>query len=109
MKFIKTPFIVEFTEQGQLHISYRELEKIFGRPYFGPGEESNPPIDRALARVTCQWRVRYEDGTVALIYDDRQKTTNYAPYYWRVGGFTGRSLELVQETIKEYRELQKNK
>jgi hypothetical protein len=46
---------------------------------------------------------------VAVVYDDRQKTTNYAPYYWRVGGFTGRSLELVQNTIKEHAEQQTNK
>lgn len=109
MKFTKTPFVTRFTEQGQIYTTYRDLEKMFGWPYFGPGEESNPAIDRSLDRVTCQWRIRYEDGTVAVIYDDRQKTTNYAPYYWRVGGFTGRSFELVQQTIKEYREQQTNK
>ena len=109
MKFTKTPFVTKFTEQGQIYATYRDLEKMFGFPYFGPGKESNPPIDSTLDKVTCQWRIRYEDGTVAVIYDDRQKTTNYAPYYWRVGGFTGRSLELVQHTIKEYKERQTNK
>jgi hypothetical protein len=109
MKFTKTPFTTRFTEQGQIYTTYRTLEKIFCRPYFGPGGEAEPNIDGLLARVTCQWRLRYEDGTVAVVYDDRQKTTNYAPYYWRVGGFTGRSLELVQNTIKEHAEQQTNK
>ena len=109
MKFTKISFTTRFTEQGQIYTTYRALEKIFGRPYFGPGEEANPPTDGMLARVTCQWRLRYEDGTASIIYDDRQKTTNYAPYYWRVGGFSGRSFELVQQTIKEYNEQQKHK
>jgi hypothetical protein len=103
MNFKPTPFIGFFTNQGKIYSTYKELTDIFGKPYFGPGREANPPIDRSLSRVSCQWRVKFEDGTVAIIHDDRQKETNMGFYQWFISGDTGRAFILVKEVVETHR------
>lgn len=103
MKFEHTPFFGFFRDQGRLYSTYRELEEIFGKPYFGPGKEANPPTDRALSRVSCQWRVRFEDGTIAIISDDRQKYTDMGFYNWFIRGDSARAAILVTEVVKNHR------
>jgi len=107
MKFKKTFFVPSFTDQGKIYTRYHELENIFGKPFYGPGlEQKNAPSDPSFYRATCQWRIQFEDGTVALIYDNRQSQTPMGMYQWFVGGLTARSYELVNQTLQEY---QKNK
>jgi hypothetical protein len=103
MNFKPTPFIGFFIQQGRLYSTYAELKEIFGRPYFGPGREANPAIDRSLNRVSCQWRIKFEDNTIAIIHDDRQKDTNLGFYQWFISGDSGRAAILVKETVESHR------
>jgi hypothetical protein len=107
MKFKSFKFSHPFLEQGKIYTTYRELEKIFGKPQYGPGKEETAPNDLTVARATCMWRIVFEDGTYACIYDNRQTVTNYGWYQWFVGGVTGTAFFRVKEAIEQYRKIQK--
>lgn len=107
MKFEPFKFSHPYVEQGKIYTTYRELEKIFGKPQYGPGKEELHPYDTRVFRATCVWRMMFEDGTWACIYDDRQKETNYGWYNWFVGGVTGTAYLRVKEAIEQHRKTQK--
>jgi hypothetical protein len=109
MKFTKTYFAPTFLKQSEVYITYEELEEIFGKPFHGPGKDDTAPSDLSLTKTTCQWRIKFEDGTVALIYDNRQQYTPRGMYNWWIGGMTGSSVQRVLEVIKQHREQVKNK
>lgn len=103
MKFTNTPFFGYFIDQGKIYSTYHELKEIFGKPYYGPGKEADPPLDRALGRSSCQWRLKFEDGTIAIISDDRQKETNLGYYNWFIRGDSARAAVLVNEVVQNHR------
>lgn len=109
MKFTKTQFSPSFLKRGEVYITYKELEEIFGKPFYGPGKESIQIHDISLSRCSCQWRIKFEDGTYALIYDNRQSVTPLGAYNWWIGGLSGNSVKRVLEVINEHRERVKNK
>lgn len=84
--------------QGQVIINYHILDAIFGEPMRGDGH-----------KVDAEWHVRFEDGTVATIYNCKNGQ-NYLgadgqPVYkistWNIGGFNHRAAELVNQTVHE--------
>lgn len=78
--------------QGSIKISYASLCKIFGKPIgWTPG-----------GKVQTEWFIRFEDGTVATIYD--WKRYGVMPEWiseWNVGGHGEKALQLVKEKIWE--------
>jgi hypothetical protein len=80
--------------------TYQQLVDIFGLPEIGPG-----PIDFKIRdKTTCSWSLRFEDGTVATIYDWKMFKTPRGGYPWCVGGFSKRAFDLVEQAMKGSRE-----
>ena len=48
-------------------------------------------------KTATEWILEFEDGTVATIYDWKQKQTPKDHFYWSVGGHTYKALEQVKE------------
>lgn len=81
--------------QGYVYASYDDLVSVFGQPSVGPDKPSSDE------KVTCEWNLEFEDGTVATIYDWKEYTgkTPRGRYEWHVGG-RGRSVEsLIHEAL----------
>jgi hypothetical protein len=107
MTFTVLKHTLPFLEQGRFYTTYRELFEIFGKPTYGPGEEETAPHDVRMARATCMWFVKFDDATYAVIYDNRQKETNYGWYNWFIGGMSGTAFKLTKEIIEKHRENKK--
>jgi hypothetical protein len=79
-----------------MQISYDLLVRIFGKPLSGDGE-----------KVTTEWRMTFEDGTIATIYDYYTFETYPLPkpehnINWHIGGKDPSSVALVEEVIFNY-------
>ena len=79
--------------QGYVFATYAEIEAILGKPNEGPDSD----ID---GKVTCEWILEFEDGTVATIYDWKTYSgTPRAGYEWHVGGESAKAVRLVEEML----------
>ena len=96
MDFIKQDdiFAVNGTHlQGYVFATYDEIKAILGEPNDGPDAD----ID---GKVTCEWIIEFEDGTVATIYDWKTYSgTPRAGYEWHVGGKSTRVVRIVEEML----------
>jgi len=68
---------------GEIDVSYKQLVKVFGKPDKGDGYKTE-----------AEWRLKFEDGTIATIYDYKSGKS-YDPEYglpvekirdWHIGG-----------------------
>lgn len=83
--------VIEGTSfQGTILTTYDMLEKAFGEPHGGDGE-----------KVTCEWRIEFDDGTVATVYDWMQPRTPYNEYEWHIGGYDESAVAAVHQVIRE--------
>jgi hypothetical protein len=96
MKFTRGANANMTSYKGEIHSTLGELVDIFGPPDSG--------IDADLDKVTCEWRLRFEDGTVATIYDWKTNRTPRGEYGWHIGGYDERALELVEATVTLHRD-----
>ena len=96
MKFTKKANINMTGLRGYVDTNYYELCEIFGLPDSGPNAD--------LDKTTCEWRLKFEDGTVASIYDYKTNRTPMMGYAWHVGGYDDGALELVQGQINMHRD-----
>lgn len=85
---------------GFITVPFARLVEVFGEP-----EESDG------YKVSAEWVITFEDGTVATVYD--WKATNlYEDYLpspktlrgmnydqWHVGGFDSRAVDLVRQAL----------
>lgn len=87
--------------QGYINASYSELRELFGEPTDGDGY-----------KVDAEWDLRFDDGTVATVYNWKDGP-NYCgeagtPVQeireWHVGGNTKKALDSVQIAIDLFRE-----
>jgi len=60
----------------------------------GPSREGS-----ADQKTTADWVLKFEDGTVATIYDWKLSSTPTDPYEWHIGGKSSRAVDLVQEAL----------
>lgn len=80
--------------KGYISASYEQLFDAFGDAnYYRPNKNE---------KVQIEWTLRFEDGTIATIYD--WKKWGYIPasdevVEWNVGGHSLRALELVKESL----------
>lgn len=80
MKFTKSADVNMTHFQGEVRTTYANLVEIFGEPDLGPDGDPNE-------KVTCEWCLEFEDGTVATIYDWKEYgPTPRAAYDWHIGG-----------------------
>jgi hypothetical protein len=73
---------------GFVETTYAKLVKCFGEP--APGAEW---------KVTAEWRIEFEDGTVASIYDWKVQKTPKQTYDWHVGGNGKAAVLRVAEAL----------
>lgn len=73
--------------KGYVGTTYDNLVKLLGEPLQGSSD----------GKTTCEWILEFEDGTVATIYDWKQKETPKDHFYWSVGGHSHRALEQVKQ------------
>ena len=92
MKFENSEYVnVNGTSyQGKLEdISYARLVETFGEPTF-KGD---------MDKISVEWCLKFEDGTVATIYDWKTPFKAIHNRLWHVGGFSHKAHELVRETL----------
>ena len=75
--------------QGYVETTYDTLVAVFGEPLRG-GD-----------KTTVEWILKFEDGTVATIYDWKEYDTPMGEYDWHVGGNKRIAAALVQEVLDE--------
>ena len=78
--------------QGYITAGYDELVEKFGPPLYGPDFQGD--------KVTCEWCLEFEDGTVATIYDWKVRSTPmYNRYNWHIGGNSVDAVNRVHDTF----------
>jgi hypothetical protein len=104
MKFKKTNTTYGTHLQGNVGATYQELVEVFGEPTrFEWSEESDNKVD-------AQWAIKFEDGTIATIYNYKNGL-NYLGaegkrvsqiMMWNVGGYSERAVTLVNDEVIEW-------
>lgn len=99
MKFVthnEDPFIdADGTHlQGYIAAHFDEMVYIFGDPDLEGSD-----------KVDCEWTLRFEDGTVATIYNWENIGNFDTNTEWHVGGHSGRALTLVREEMEYARDV----
>jgi hypothetical protein len=82
--------------KGEFPITYGELVEIFGTPDRGPNAD--------MDKTSCEWHLKFDDGTIASIYDWKMGRTPYHEYEWHIGGHTAAAWERVVECIVQHRD-----
>ena len=96
MKFTNKANINMTGLKGEFPITYAELVEIFGAPDYGPNSD--------MDKTTCEWRLQFEDGTSASIYDYKMGFTPMNEYEWHIGGHTAEAVTRVHECIIQHRD-----
>ncbi len=91
MKFENDSNINGTSWKGEVRTTFAELVKTFGAPDDGP--------DADLDKVTCCWRLKFEDGTIASIYDWKTDYTPMGSYLWHIGGHSPAAVDRVLEAL----------
>jgi len=81
--------------QGYVTTTRSALIETFGMPTFSSDEE--------YEKVTTEWIIKFQDGTIATIYDWKRYEEG-APvlnevYEWHIGGYSETAVSRVQETL----------
>ncbi len=92
MKFSKDAIVNGTSYKGIIRAYYHELVEVFGEPDHGPNNFEHD-------KVTCEWNLQFEDGTVATIYDWKESETPMGQYDWHIGGKSFEAVERVFETM----------
>ena len=95
MRFEKDANINMTGFKGYVIAYYDELVGAFGKPCDGP--------DADMDKVTCCWRLQFEDGTIASIYDWKERSTPFYRYDWHIGGHDNAAIDRIHEVLDKYR------
>ena len=95
MNYTPTPEISGTHLQGYITTTRAELTRAFGNPLW----ESDH-----TEKVTLEWAVLFEDGTIATVYDWKR----YEPrplgldevFQYNIGGLSPRAVDLVTATLE---------
>lgn len=96
MKFTKNANANMTSLKGEFPITYAELVEIFGVPDHGPNDQGD--------KVTCKWKLEFEDGTVATIYDWKMYSTPVDEYDWHIGGHSEAAVDRVIDYVTMHRD-----
>jgi hypothetical protein len=75
--------------KGSVYTTYADLVETFGEPEAG-GD-----------KTTVEWALRFEDGTVATIYDWKTYATPMGPYDWHIGGKSKMAEVRVTQALQQ--------
>lgn len=78
---------------GILDVSYHDLERVFGPPHIAGSWDG---------KTKAEWDVKFEDGTVAAIYDYCSPDDPVENREWHVGGFSVEAVCLVTDLLSEF-------
>ena len=92
MKFTKDAFVDGTSFRGDFYAYYHELVEVFGEPDHGPNQ-------KLFDKVTCEWDLQFEDGTIATIYDWKEPETPMGRYLWHIGGKSSDAIDRVLEAM----------
>jgi hypothetical protein len=73
--------------QGYVNTTYANLVSLFGEG-IGGGD-----------KTTAEWVLKFDDGTIATIYDWKESCTPMGNYQWHVGGSSRKVVSMVQEAL----------
>ena len=90
MKFTKDANANGTSLQGYMTAYYHQLVEVFGEPDVTFGD-----------KVTAEWCLEFEDGTVATIYDWKEYETPMGSYRWHIGGRDGMAVGAVHDAFKQ--------
>lgn len=81
--------------QGYIETTRAELTRVFGKPIeYGEG-----------GKVTIEWGILFDDGTIATIYDWKRyelgSPTDPEVMQFNIGGFSVRAAELVKSSMSK--------
>jgi len=103
MKFKQKLFDGSSSLQGETApFTFFEIAAVFGLP-------NNDGDDY---KVTSEWKLEFEDGTIATIYDYKAteaydgsypsvENFRHTKYEWHIGGRSKRAAELVNEVLSK--------
>jgi len=99
MKYTATAEISGTHLQGYVTTTRGELTRLFGNPWQADSSE----------KVTLEWGVLFDDGTIATVYDWKR----YEPrelglneeYAYHVGGLSPRAVELITQALEKEKTL----
>jgi len=106
MKFNKTIEANGTHLQGNVGATYQELVEVFGEPI----RHESDGTTHMSNKVDAEWRISFEDGTVATIYNyknglnylgaEGKRVTQIS--MWNVGGYDERAVTLVNDEVIEW-------
>lgn len=70
--------------RGYVRTTYADLIKAFGAPNIGSGD-----------KVNSEWGLKFEDGTLATVYDYKEPMTPVQEYDWHIGGLSPKAVHRV--------------
>jgi hypothetical protein len=75
--------------KGDVQTTYKHLVETFGEPSY----IENDPDEK----VSTEWQIEFDDGTVATIYDWKQYSGKppLDRYSWHIGGFDTKAVHHV--------------
>jgi hypothetical protein len=77
--------------QGCIETTYQKLCEVFGEPTVYDLDSDE--------KTHAEWDIRFEDGTIATVYDWKNYCDPEDVEEWMIGGKNRRSVDLVMETI----------
>ena len=96
MKFTKDANVNMTSLKGEVNTTFSELCEVFGKPDHGPNAD--------MDKVTCEWALKFADGTIATIYDWKTGYTPQNAYSWHIGGHSFDAVMRVDEVIQMHRD-----
>ena len=105
-KFTKTSDTSGIHLQGNVGATYHELVEIFGEP----NRYESDGTTHKDNKVDAEWSIRFEDGTVATIYNYKNGL-NYLGAagkrvseisMWNVGGIDERAVTMVNDEVIDW-------
>jgi hypothetical protein len=90
MKFTKDAMCDGTSLQGYIRAYYHQLVEVFGEPDMLGGD-----------KVTAEWCLEFEDGTVATIYDWKEYETPMGLHRWHIGGKDYNAVDRVTDTFTQ--------
>ena len=80
---------------GYVETTFNELVKTFGEPHYGESDDG---------KITAEWGLEFDDGTIATIYDWKEEGTPLDKYHWHIGGRTDYAVVFVKLALLEKKE-----
>jgi len=97
MKFTNGADVNGTSLKGYVTTDYDELVACFGQPDFGPDDHGGD-------KVTCEWSLEFEDGTVATIYEWKHGYTPRNRCQWNIGGKSIEATVRVMQALEMHRD-----